>query len=140
MGWGKPCGSPIVSCWGVEIQFPSRMATFLSWSAAASHLVRVKLAPCCTRSSIGSLNCTLLYSSVRSTATVRASSFLWNPSKTSNANLAEFSQVFFPPLYPPWFGVSTFLLSKSCASFLATISSISFPVVFCIVMIQYPFS
>ena len=30
---------------GVEIQFPSRMATFLSWSAAASHLVSVKLTP-----------------------------------------------------------------------------------------------
>ena len=46
----------------------------------------------------------------------------------------------FPALYPPWFGGSTFLLSKPWASFLATIHPISFPVLFCIVRIRYPFS
>ena len=44
---GEPCGSPIVSCLGAEIQFSSRMATFLSWSAAVSHL-EFKLKPYCT--------------------------------------------------------------------------------------------
>ena len=40
----------------------------------------------------------------------------------------------------PGLGGSTFLLSKFLASFLATIRSISFPVVFCIVGIRYRFS
>ena len=52
----------------------------------------------------------------------------------------RFSQVVFPALYPPSFGRSTFLLSTSWASFLATIHSISFPIVFCIVRIRYRFS
>ena len=39
-----------------------------------------------------------------------------------------------------WFGGSTCLLSQSWARFLATIRSMSFPVVFCIVMMRYPFS
>ena len=60
----------------MEIQFPSRTATSLSWSAAASHLARVNLTPFCTRSSISSLNCTLLYASSRSTATTRVCFFL----------------------------------------------------------------
>ena len=46
----------------------------------------------------------------------------------------------FSALYPPWFGGSTFLLSKSRASFLTTIRSIRLPVVFCIVRIRYSFS
>ena len=79
-GGAGGCGILIVSCWGVEIQFPSRMATFLSLSAAASHLVDVKLAPHCTRSSTSSLNCSLMYASSRSTAMARVCSFLWNPS------------------------------------------------------------
>ena len=43
-------------------------------------------------------------------------------------------------LYLPWFRESTFLLSKSCASFLGTIRSTSFPVVFCIVRIRHQFA
>ena len=39
------CGSPIASCWRVETQFTSHMVTFLSWGAANSHLVGVKLTP-----------------------------------------------------------------------------------------------
>ena len=38
-------GGPIVSFRGEEIQFPGRMATYLSWSGAASHLVSVDLTP-----------------------------------------------------------------------------------------------
>ena len=59
-------------------QFPSRMATFLSWRAAASHLVSVKLTPHCTRSSISSLNCTLLHASSRLTSAAKVCSFFWN--------------------------------------------------------------
>ena len=116
----------------MEIQFPNRMATFLSWSAAASHLVSVKLTPCCTRSFISNLNCTLLYASSRSTAMAKVCSFLWN--------LDTFSQVFFLLYVLLDLGESMFLLSKSRASFLSTIRSISFPVVFCMVTIRYPFS
>ena len=58
---GELCGSPIVSCWGVDIQFVSRMATFVSWGNVASHLVSVKLTTCYTRGSISSVNCTALY-------------------------------------------------------------------------------
>ena len=61
---------------------------------------------------ISSLNCTLLYASSRSTATARVCYF-WNPSQTSYLNLAAFSQVVFPARYPPWFGDSAFLLSRS---------------------------
>ena len=55
-----------------------------------------------------------MYTSPRSTATAGVCSFLWNP--------AAFSQMYFPALSPPCFLGSTFLLSKSWAIFLATIS------------------
>ena len=94
----------------------------------------------CSRSSISNLNCTLLYASSRSTAMARVCSFLWNTSQTSYANLAAFSPVVCLALHRPWFVLSTFFLSKSGASFLATTRSISFPVAFFIVRIRYPFS
>ena len=123
-------------CWFMDIQFPSCMATFLSWRAAGSHLVSVKLTPYCRRSSMSSLNCTLLYVSSRSIAV--ASLFL--PLESFVNIICESGCMFFAALCLPWFGRSSFLLSRSWASFLATICSISFPVVFCIVRIWYPFS
>ena len=53
----KPCGSPNVSCWGIEFQFPSHMATCFSWSeAVTSYLHQDNMTPYCTRSSNSSLN------------------------------------------------------------------------------------
>ena len=82
---------PIVGCRDVEIHFASRIVAFLSWSAAASHPLNVKLTPYCTGGPICSLNCTVLYASSRSTAVARVGSFLKNPLKTPWVDLAAFS-------------------------------------------------
>ena len=119
---GEPWGSHS-NLLGMEIQFPSRNANFLSWSAAESHLLSVKFTQYYTRSSISSSNCTLLYASSRSSAC---------------SNLAAFAPIDFS-CSVPWFRRSIFLLSRSRTSFLATIRPISFPLVFCIVRIRYPF-
>ena len=68
------------------------------------------------------------------------SSGILRRNRMSESGCVFSSGFFFPALYPPSFGGSMCLVSRSRASFLATIRSISFPVVFCIVRIRYPFS
>ena len=51
-----PCGRPIVSWWGADLQFPSCINTVLSRSAPATYQVSVRLTPYCTSRSLSSLN------------------------------------------------------------------------------------
>ena len=104
------------------------MATLISWSAAANHFVSVKMFHQHFK----------LHSVVRIFQIDSHSKSLLLPLESFIDIICKYGCAFpgaFSALYPSWFGGSMFLLSKSWASFLATIRSISFPVVFCIVRI-----
>ena len=94
------------------------MAIFLSRSAAASHLVSIKLTPYCM-SAYRSLNCTYLPDRSLRSEFVRSSGIL---------RRHRMSGCVFPKwlLYPIWFGGSTFLLSRFWARYWPR----SFPLVF----------
>ena len=127
----EPCGSRIVSGWDVEIQFRSRMATFLFLSAAVSHLMSVKLM----------LYCTEFHQQFE--LPLCCMHLPDRPRKQSLFLHLESFRLHFPFgfLLCTLLGLVEvrFLLSRSGASFLTTIRSIVFPAVFCIARIWYLF-
>ena len=121
---GEPCGRPIVG-WGGgggegrEIQFfffPGVLLRAILWVSSWRHIAQgvpsaVWIALCCTH----------LPDQPPLPEFVASFGILC----THRMRIWRFPQCFFPALYPPWFEGSTFLLSRSWASFLPMIHSVS---------------